>query len=153
MNMSVLFSRQCEYAIQGVLYLAKKPAGDLASLRELANELHIPYHFLGKILQRLAHKGLLISFKGPAGGFALGMLAQDITLFHVVEAIDGTDFTKMCLLGFAECSSEFPCSVHDQWSSLRESLYKMLAGRNIAELTGCLTTLELSSRPWNSIFS
>jgi len=132
--MSLIFSRQCEYAIQGVLYLALKPRGEMTSIKELTKRLGIPYHFLGKILQNLTRKGLLSSHKGPSGGFALGMPAQDITLFHIVEAVDGTDFTRMCVLGFSECTGENPCAVHEQWSGLRDGVYHMLIGKNIAAM-------------------
>ncbi len=132
--MSLIFSRQCEYAIQSVLYLALKHHGEMTSIRELAQRLDIPYHFLGKILQSLTRKGLLLSHKGPAGGFALGMPPQDITLFHIVEAIDGTDFTRMCVFGFSECNDTNPCSVHEQWSVLREGVYQMLISKNIAAM-------------------
>lgn len=132
--MSVLFSRQCEYAIQGILYLALKPEGEMTSIKELTERLDIPYHFLAKILQRLAVTGLLTSSKGPSGGFALGRPAKNITLFDIVEAIDGTEFMEKCVLGFPECSGKNPCSVHPKWGGLRDEIYQMLVSKNIAEM-------------------
>jgi len=132
--MSLIFSRQCEYALQAVLYLALRPQGQMTSMRELTKRLDVPYHFVAKILQDLTYKGLLNSMKGPTGGFALAMPAKDITLFHVVEAIDGADFTRTCLLGFAECSGKSPCAVHDKWAGLRDGLYSILVSKNIAEM-------------------
>lgn len=132
--MSVIFSRQCEYALQAVMYLALKPEGEMTSIKELTKRLGIPYHFLGKILQDLAYKGLLNSQKGPSGGFALGMPGKDITLFHIVEAIDGVAFTNSCVLGFPECSGKNPCAVHERWATLREGIYNMLITKNIAQV-------------------
>lgn len=132
--MSVIFSRQCEYALQAVLYLALKKNGEMTSSKELTKRLGIPYHFLSKILQDLTNKKLLVSQKGPNGGFGLGMPAGDITLFHIVEAIDGIDFTNTCVLGFPECSSKNPCSVHETWGGLRESIYNMLVKKSIARI-------------------
>lgn len=132
--MSLIFSRQCEYALQAVLYLALRPEGEMTSIKELTKRLSIPYHFLAKILQDLSRKGLLRSQKGPAGGFALGMQPADITLFHIVEAIDGAEFLHDCVLGFDECSGRNPCAVHDRWGSLRDEIYSMLVGRNIAQM-------------------
>ncbi|MBI2619210.1 MAG: Rrf2 family transcriptional regulator [Ignavibacteriales bacterium] len=131
--MSILFSRQCEYALQAVLYLALKPNGGMTSIKELTRELGIPYHFLAKILQDLTYKKLLVSQKGPKGGFCLGMPAKDVTLFHVVEAIDGIEFTNKCVLGFPECSSKTPCSVHEKWTGLRDNIYGMLVSKSIAQ--------------------
>jgi Rrf2 family protein len=132
--MSLFFSRQCEYALQAVLYIALKPQGRMSSIKEMTKKLDIPYHFLGKILQDLSRKGLLTSMKGPTGGFALGMPAKDMTLFHIVEAIDGAEFTSECVMGFPECSGKNPCALHDQWTSLRDGIYKMLVNKHIAEM-------------------
>lgn len=140
--MSLIFSRQCEYALQAVLYLALKPAGQMTSIKELTRALKIPYHFLGKILQDLTRKGLLASHKGPTGGFSLDMPAKDITLFHIVDAIDGADFTRTCVLGFPECSGKNPCAAHEQWAGLREGIYQMLVGRNIAEMAKAMRKPE-----------
>jgi Rrf2 family transcriptional regulator, iron-sulfur cluster assembly transcription factor len=140
--MSLIFSRQCEYAIQGVLYLALKPPGKMTSIPELSKRLDIPYHFLAKILQSLARKGLLTSSKGPTGGFTLGMPAHDITLFHIIEAIDGTDFTRHCVLGFHECSPKTPCAVHNKWSTLRGEVYDMLISKNVGEMAQEMKKLE-----------
>jgi Rrf2 family transcriptional regulator, iron-sulfur cluster assembly transcription factor len=132
--MSVFFSRQCEYALQAVLFLALKSDGEMTSIKDLAKRLHIPHHFLGKILQDLTKKGLLTSLKGPTGGFGLAMPAKEITLYHIVEAIDGGNFLKTCVLGFSECSGSSPCAVHDRWASLRENVYNMLVSKSIAQL-------------------
>lgn len=102
--MSVLFSRQCEYALQAVMYLARKNDGEMTSIREITGALQIPYHFLGKILQHLTRKGFLRSSRGPAGGFALNVSARDITLFQIVNAIDGASFAHECVLGFSDCT-------------------------------------------------
>ena len=132
--MSLIFSRQCEYALQAVLYLALRPEGEMTSIKELTKRLEIPYHFLGKILQDLTRKGLLISLKGPTGGFALSMPPSEITLFNIVEAIDGAAFMKTCVLGFPECSGTNPCAVHNKWGDLREGIYSMLVNKSVAQM-------------------
>ncbi|MDH3252056.1 MAG: Rrf2 family transcriptional regulator [Ignavibacteria bacterium] len=132
--MSLIFSRQCEYALQAVLYMALKPQGKMSSIKEMTSKLDIPPHFLAKILQDLTRKGLLASMKGPSGGFGLGMAAKEITLFHIVEAVDGVEFTQTCVLGFPECSGKNPCAVHEKWAGLRDGIYNMLVSKNIAEM-------------------
>ena len=144
--MSVLFSRHCEYALQAVLYLALKGGKERITTQELTKKLKIPYHFLGKILQDLTRKGLLASEKGPRGGFSLAMPAEEITLFHIVDAIDGTEFTRSCVLGFPECSEKHPCSVHSTWGGLREDIYTMLVKKNIAQLARDMKKPEYQSR-------
>lgn len=109
-----------------MLYLALKTPGTMTSIKDLTKELNLPYHFVAKILQGLTRKGLLTSLRGPSGGFELGMPAEDITLFQIVEAIDGTRFMHSCLLCFPECSNKNRCAVHEQWAEIRTTTYNML---------------------------
>jgi Rrf2 family iron-sulfur cluster assembly transcriptional regulator len=132
--MSVLFSRQCEYALQAVLYLALKPEGVKISIRDLTKRIQIPHHFLAKILQQLVYKGLLVSQKGPTGGFALARPAKAITLFNIVEAVDGVGFTTNCILGFPECSGKNPCAVHETWGTMRDELKAVFMNKNLAQM-------------------
>ena len=132
--MSIIFSRQCEYALQSVLFLALKDKDELVSIKEFNETLKIPFHFLAKILQDLTHKGLLKSHKGPTGGFSLAMPAKDITLLHIIESIDGLGFMNNCVLGFPECSEKHPCALHEQWEKSREGIYNVLENKNIEEM-------------------
>jgi len=132
--MSVLFSRQCEYALQAVTYLAMKPEDERTSIRELTKKFEIPYHFLAKILQDLTYKGLLVSQRGPSGGFGLARSPKDITLFEVVDAIDGNAFVTECVMGFSQCSGKNPCAVHSKWGELRETLRLTLVSKSVAQM-------------------
>jgi len=143
--MSTIFSRQCEYALQAVMYLALKPSGQLTSIKELTEKLNTPYHFMGKILQHLTRRGLLKSMKGPSGGFGLALPPEEINLLQIIEVIDGASFTKSCILGFPECSQESPCALHDQWATSRESINTMLKNKNIAEMAKKMQKPEYNS--------
>ena len=132
--MSIIFSRRCEYALQAVLYLALKVEGERTSIKELTKHIKMPSPFLAKILQDLTHQGLLVSFKGPSGGFALGKSPKEITLSHIVEAIDGVALTHGCVLGFEECSTTDPCSMHNDWKTIRDRIQSMLGKQDIAQM-------------------
>jgi Rrf2 family iron-sulfur cluster assembly transcriptional regulator len=116
------------------MYIALKPEGEMTSIRELTKKIQIPYHFLAKILQNLTHKKLLVSLKGPTGGFGLAKPPKEITLFDIVEAIDGVGFTKNCLLGFPECSQKNPCAIHETWGEMRDQLRSVLVNKNVAQM-------------------
>src|ERR1035438_5440298 len=75
----MIYSRSAEYAIRAFVHLAQVPEGKYAMVKNIAEQEEIPAHFLAKILQQLARKGLLRSSKGPTGGFLnllLMLLAQ-----------------------------------------------------------------------------
>jgi Rrf2 family iron-sulfur cluster assembly transcriptional regulator len=133
--MSLIFSRQCEYALQAIIYIAAQPKAKFTNINEISNKLDIPMPFLGKTLQLLVQNKILSSQKGPKGGFKLAKSSKDITLFHVVDAIDGTDFLTSCVLGFPYCSSKEPCPMHSEWGNLRDKVYQMLVNKTIADIS------------------
>jgi len=106
------------------------------SLNDIASEIGTPPSFTAKILQKLVHEKLLVSTKGPTGGFVISEdRSAKITLAEIVSAIDGDSVFKGCGLGFRECDSERPCAVHYKFQDVRNSLSDMLENTVLAELT------------------
>jgi Rrf2 family protein len=81
---------------------------------------------LGKILQELVRKGLLVSRRGPGGGFRLARRPELITLRDVVAAIDGLDHYLECAVGLERCADDSPCPLHDTWKGLRAQVMNYL---------------------------
>ena len=132
--MSVFFSRQCEYALQAIIYLARKKQGEMSTIKEISGKLDIPFHFLGKIFQKLTRQGLLHSMKGVSGGFWLAKPATEIVLFDVVIAIDGKEIMDKCVLGYAECNIAEPCPLHEQWKEAKSLFFGLLMKKNIHQI-------------------
>src|SRR5215470_2549035 len=134
----MIYSRSAEYAIRAFVHLAQVPDGKYAMVKNIAEQEDIPAHFLAKILQQLARKGLLRSSKGPTGGFALKVAPSEIRLLDIVEALDGLAPYQQCASGLSECTDEMPCSMHDSWVSLRSRIMDYLGRNSIADLVRAL---------------
>lgn len=132
--MTVIFSKSCELGLQAVLFLSIKKEKLIFNAEEVSNELKVPKEFVSKVLQILTNSGIVGSKKGKSGGFYLAKNPANIRLIDIVEAIDGLDVFKSCVLGFPGCSSEKPCPVHDKWGKLREEAYKMLSEETLEQL-------------------
>src|ERR1035437_4901084 len=134
----MIYSRSAEYANRAFVNLAQVPEGKYAMVKNIAAQEVIPAHFLAKILQQLARKGLLRSSKGPTGGFSLRVDANDIRLLNIVEALDGLAPYQQCASGLSECSDDMPCSMHDSWIALRSRIMDYLGKNTIADLAKAL---------------
>jgi len=134
----MIYSRSAEYAIRAFVHLAQVPDGKYAMVKNIAEQEEIPAHFLAKILQQLARKGLLRSSKGPTGGFALRVDPNEVHLIDIVEALDGLAPYQQCASGLSECSDEMPCSMHDSWVALRSRIMDYLGRNSIADLAKAL---------------
>ena len=82
-------TRQADYAVRAVLYLARQENAERAATSAIAKEQRIPPSFLAKIISQLSIAGLLHTSRGARGGVTLAREAKDISLLEVVEAIDG----------------------------------------------------------------
>jgi Rrf2 family protein len=96
-----------------------------AGLKEIAEAIDSPPSFTSKVLQRLAKSDLLLSMRGPTGGFSK-LKKRDVKLGDVVLAIDGSKITKKCILGFEECDIDYPCALHDKFFETRKELNRVL---------------------------
>ena len=76
----------------------------LLSTQEVARALQASDNHLAKVMQRLARAGLVVSTRGPRGGYALARPAGTITLLEIYEAIDGVAGLHQCLLGLPKCN-------------------------------------------------
>ncbi|HUX93429.1 MAG TPA: Rrf2 family transcriptional regulator [Ignavibacteriaceae bacterium] len=133
-EMTVIFSKKCEYGLQAVLYLAAKNNSVVISSEEISDKLNIPKEFISKILQGLTESGLVYSKKGKSGGFALAKEPKKIRLIDIVTAIDGLGMFDNCVLGFPQCSPDHPCPLHEKWGALRTNAYNMLTEETLDQL-------------------
>ncbi len=55
----------------------------------ISEEYGIPLEYLFKILQQMIRYNILLSKKGPRGGYKLARPAKEITLLEIIEAAGG----------------------------------------------------------------
>lgn len=117
-----MLSNTSKYALRAIIYLAIHASKEKKiGIKKISGELDIPTPFLGKILQSLAKQKLLLSTKGPNGGFSLAKDADKITLYDIVTKIDGEEIFTNCLISMRPCSSEHKyCPIHDNYSKVRK---------------------------------
>ena len=77
------------YAVHALAFLASQEGGHLAASHDIARAKGIPELFLLKVLKPLVTAGILLSLKGPNGGYRLAKPVKDVTLLEVVEAVEG----------------------------------------------------------------
>lgn len=103
---------------------------------EVAQTFGASEHTLAKVLQRLSRVGLLVSVRGPHGGFALGKSPSTITLLDVYEAVEGPLGPASCLLGTPACRGQ-ACVL----GGLVERIHRM-----VADYFAKTTLAELAAR-------
>jgi Rrf2 family protein len=130
----MIYSLSIKYAIQACVHLAQVPGGANALVKQISKEEDIPAHFLAKILQQLARRGVLASTKGPAGGFSLRISADKIALMDVIVAIDGLSEYQKSVYGLTESPNAPPWGTHEGWKDMQARISDYFHQTTIADL-------------------
>jgi Rrf2 family protein len=126
-----MISKTGIHALKALAVLAELPEGEYLGAASIAERIDAPRNYLGKLLQTLARENLVEGQKGLNGGFRLAKDPRTITLQDVLEPIDHVSRWNGCFMGRKSCGGDHPCSVHDKWSSARNSYLDFLGGMTI----------------------
>src|SRR2546422_897938 len=95
-----MFSQTVEYALRAVVHLADQaPAARTTHQISLATK--VPKAYLAKVLQGLAHAGIVHSKRGLGGGMSLTKVPEELTILDVVNAVEPIVRIRECPLGLA----------------------------------------------------
>jgi Rrf2 family protein len=119
-------TRQADYAVRAVLYLAQLGPEQRAATSQIAQEEQIPPSFLAKIVSQLSVAGLLQTSRGARGGVSLARSPEEISLLEVVEAIDGPILLNECISGSGTCTFGESCPMRPVWCDTQTELVKRL---------------------------
>lgn len=133
-----MISNTCKYAIRAMTYLAlNEHKNTMLGIKQIASDLEIPRPFLSKILQQIAKQKLLISTRGPNGGFMLAKPATQITLMDIVTIIDGANYFETCLMSMKQCSdiqTNLHCPIHNEHAPIKAELKTLFQNKTIGQL-------------------
>lgn len=130
-----LLSKRCVYGLRAAVFVAARPAGSpYVSIREIADELGLSFHFLTKILQQMTEAGFMESYRGPSGGVALAKDPRRISLLDLIDCIDGKTLFTECILGLKGCGERRPCPLHAEWVTRRAALRSLFERASLADV-------------------
>lgn len=127
-------TRQSEYAIKTILELASIPYGQILSTSKISERQDIPEVFLKKTVQLLARGGLVATQRGPKGGVRLIVPANQITIAHVIKAIEGEIAINPCLGEGYHCQNESFCQIRTILKRAQDALKRELSQETLQDI-------------------
>ena len=82
-------TRASSYALHALAFMATQKNNRPIPSHVVAQARGIPERFLLKVLKPLVSARVLVSVKGPNGGFRLARSANEVSMLEIVEAVDG----------------------------------------------------------------
>lgn len=131
---SMFVSKSLDYAFRALTYLSTLDAeAKSVGMREIADAMEIPSHYLSKILRLLVKAELVQSDMGPGGGYSLRRGASQITVADIYRAVEGSFQVVACTDGEHECVHSENCSHIPIWTRIERDILTLLEKTSLAE--------------------
>ncbi|APH15811.1 Rrf2 family protein [Clostridium sporogenes] len=129
-------TQEADYALRVILHLSKLGYGEKVEARIIAEKERLPLRFLLKLLRKLTKSGIVVSFRGVKGGYALNKQPKDINLKDVIEAIDGPICINRCIYDPKYCNAgkNGNCEIHGTLCKIQKKLVSELEAVNFQEI-------------------
>jgi Rrf2 family protein len=126
-------SKTSEYALRVLSFMINSDL-QVFSAKLLVESLNVPDKYLRRIMTDMSKYGFIKSIQGREGGYVFAKNANRIFISDVIDAVEGMDRYRGCILGFDRCSDEHPCSLHKRYSEVRDKSIEFLNTTSIATL-------------------
>lgn len=137
----MLVSSTLRYALSAVVYLAGRHEDGTGPVpkHQIAEATGIPGNYLSKLLHQLVQAGVLVSSRGPTGGFVFAVPPEELMLAQIAGPFTAFGSPMPCLLREGGCDLSNPCVAHEGWSAVAREY------RDYFEETSVATLLEGAS--------
>jgi len=133
-----MLAQKTRYALRSLLYIAEDTAGAPVQLARIAETQRVPPKYLELIMLDLKKAGLVMSTRGPRGGYRLTRAPSEISFGEIVRAMEGPIALVPCAsVNFyapcGDCHDEATCAIRRAFSILRDQSSQLLEGISLAE--------------------
>lgn len=132
------------YAVTAILDLAFHQDEGPVSLAAISARQGISLSYLEQLFSKLRRSDVVVSTRGPGGGYALRQSADELSVSTVIMAVDENVATVGC--DGENCKSEHRCLTHDLWQDLSDEIKDFLDGITLGEMMRNQKVREVSSR-------
>lgn len=120
----MVMTLEADYAVRIVEHLTRNP--ERQDAKTISDKTGIPLRFSLKILRDLVAQGMVRSFKGAKGGYTLARPASEITLYQVIESVEGKYMLSRCLDEKYSCGQAH-CRLHRIYEKISEDVRRELS--------------------------
>lgn len=137
-----LYSKGCEYTLRALICGLDLAKDGGFRVEDACRKARVPESFTRKGFQRLVHGGVLITLRGPGGGYYLNGEAAAISVLQIVKVVDGGETYERCVMGLSQCGDEAPCPLHPVWKRMKQKLTGELGRTTLHQMMTALRKKE-----------
>ncbi|ROU01548.1 Fe-S cluster assembly transcriptional regulator IscR [Marinobacter sp. R17] len=121
------------YAVTAMLDLALHAEDGPVTLADISQRQDISLSYLEQLFAKLRRHKLVVSVRGPGGGYQLGRPYDTVFISEVVDAVNESLDTTRCQ-NKGDCQNGEKCLTHHLWSDLSDQIHAFLSEISLADL-------------------
>lgn len=129
-----IYSKRCEHILRILREIPKNRTKGLFLARDISEKAGVSEDSARKGLQMLVKENVLKAVSGPNGGYEFAVDPRKISVFEIIEIIDGKNAYTGCIMGFPLCDHKNPCAMHNDWLALRNELSSRFSKKSLYSL-------------------
>ena len=105
------------------------------SMETLSELTHVPLPTVRKVMRFLIEAGLVLSKRGPLGGYLLAHPPEAISLADAITALEGRPALTTCSSEHGQCDIAGQCALADRWPGVNAIVMQVLERTTLADLS------------------
>ena len=135
-------STKSRYAVTSLLDLVMHSDQGPVSLADISVRQGISLSYLEQLFAKMRRNNLVVSTRGPGGGYSLGTSPEQVCIADVINAVD--EELRVAARDLDNAASYEPCLTEQLWEELSAEIENFLTTISLADMMANEGVQELS---------
>ena len=127
-------STRSRYGVRALLELAIDYNQGPLQIKTIAEREKISNKYLEQLISLLKTAGLVLSIRGPKGGYVLAKPPEEVKLSDVFRILEGPVTTFDCLIDKSYCTRCGDCLTKNIWLKMQEAINGVLGAVTLKDM-------------------
>jgi FeS assembly SUF system regulator len=131
-------SKLADYGAAVLVSIHSSPQ-QASSATAIAMQVHLPVSTISKLLKLFLRAGIVESLRGKHGGYFLARAPAQISIVHIIQAIDGPLGLTECSIAEGLCTHEHYCPMRTGWQHVNRTVLHALEHMTLEQMMSAST--------------
>lgn len=136
-------STRGRYGVKAVLELAMHYGREHVSIKSIAERQSVSEYYLEQLFAQLRRAGIIRSMRGAYGGYALSRPPGEITVYDVIEVLEGSIEISDCITD-TTCRNSDCCATRLLWVRIKDSIDDVLKSTTFQDMVEDYNNMKMS---------
>ncbi len=135
-------STKGRYGVKAMVDIAIHSANEHVSIKSIAERQNISEYYLEQLFAQLRKAGIIKSTRGHFGGYALSKPPDQISVYDIIEVLEGSIEVSDCIEDTASCANIECCATRLLWVRIKESIDNVLKSTTLKDIVDDYNTMK-----------